>query len=326
MRAAYIEALGPAEAIRYGVVSTPEPGADEVQVAVEFTAVNAVDTFVRSGAWRTPLTFPFVIGRDLVGIVTAVGASVTEFATGDRVWSNSLGHGGRQGAAAERAVVAADRLYHLPSGVAPRDAVAVAHPAATAALGLFTHGRVRRGETVVVIGAGGNVGSAAVAMAAEAGARVVAVAAGADFGHCLSLGADQAVDYRDDPDGRIAADHPGGVDVVLDCAGRNDLESAVDLLRRRGRVVVLAGMAARPVLPVGRLYLKDCSVVGFAISQATTAELASAAHRVNRLLASGVLRPRRVEQLPLRSAAQAHRIVESGGVNGTKIVLSVPTD
>src|SRR5207253_765147 len=112
------------------------------------------DTFVRSGAWRTPLEFPFVIGRDLVGTVAAAGAGAGGFRVGDRVWCNSLGHDGRQGAAAEQAVVPVDRLYHLPDGVDPVDAVALAHPAATAHLALFTHGRLRAGESVAVLGAG----------------------------------------------------------------------------------------------------------------------------------------------------------------------------
>ncbi|GLW79715.1 NADPH:quinone reductase [Actinokineospora globicatena] len=324
MRAAYIDSLGPAAVIRCGDLPAPTPGPGEVLVAVTHSAVNHVDTFVRSGAWSTPVPFPFVIGRDLVGSVAAVGHGVAGLAPGDRVWCNSLGHDGRQGAAAEFASVAADRLYPLPDGVDPVDAVAVAHSAATAHLALFTHGRTRAGDTVVVVGAGGCVGSAAVVMAAEAGARVIAVAGAADAEHCRELGAAVTLDYRaDDLPTQIAVASPGGVDVHVDAAGRNDLESAVSLLAKRGRLVVLAGMAARPVLPVGALYLKDCSVVGFAISQASTAELAEAAVRVNRLLAAGLLRPRRVHGLALGEAAEAHRAVERGGAGGTKVVLAV---
>jgi len=324
MRAAYIDDLGAAEDIRYGELSTPPPGPADVLVEVSHSAVNHVDTFVRSGAWRTPLRFPFVIGRDLVGTVIEVGRATTGLALGDHVWCNSLGHDGRQGTAAELAVVAADRLYRLPAGVDPVDAVAVAHPAATAHLALFPHGRTRPGETVAVIGAAGCVGSAAVVMAVEAGARVVAVAGASDAGWCRGLGADTVLDYRAPglPD-LIRQAAPGGVDVYVDAAGRNDLATAVELLARRGRLVVLAGMAARPVLPVGPLYLKNCSIAGFAISQATVPELADAAARVNRLLAAGLLRPRRVSRLALRAAAEAHRRVEHGHGGGTKIVLRV---
>lgn len=324
MRAAYVEQLGQAENIRYGELPPPQPGPDDVLVDVEVTTVNHVDTFVRSGAWRTPLEFPFVIGRDLVGTVAAAGPGVGGFAVGDRVWCNSLGHDGRQGAAAEQAAVPADRLYHLPPGVAPADAVAVAHSAATAYLALFTHGRTRPGETVVILGAAGCVGSAATAMAAEAGARVIAVASAEDARHCWDLGAAEVIDYRDpDLPQRLRERSPRGVDVHVDTSARNDLVAAVDLLAKRGRIVLLAGMHTRPVLPVGPLYLKDCSVIGFAISQATVGELAEAASCVNRLLADGRLRPRRTRTLPLRAAAEAHRQTEAGEAAGTRIVLGV---
>jgi NADPH:quinone reductase-like Zn-dependent oxidoreductase len=322
MRAAFIEGLGPPANIRYGELAVPDPGPAEVLIDVTVTTVNHVDTFVRSGAWRTALEFPFVIGRDLVGAVAAVGREVTGFAVGDRVWCNSLGHAGRQGAAAEQVVVPADRLYHLPAGVSPADAVAVAHPAATAYLALFTHGRCLAGETVVVAGAGGNVGSAAVVLAAHAGARVVATASARDARYCRSLGAAEVIDYRD-PElaRRVLAASPAGVDVYVDTAGENDLDRAVDLLAKRGRIVVLAGMRTRPVLPVGPLYLKDCSVVGFAISQASTAELAEAAGTINDLLAGGALRPRTVESLPLSAAAEAHLRMEQGDLHGKRLVL-----
>jgi 2-desacetyl-2-hydroxyethyl bacteriochlorophyllide A dehydrogenase len=324
VRAAYIETLGPPEVIQYGELPTPRRGPTDVLVRVAAATVNPVDTFVRSGAWRTPVEFPFVIGRDLAGTVAAVGSGTPGFEVGDRVWCNSLGHAGRQGAAAEFAVVPVDRLYRLPDGVAEADAVTVAHPAATAYLALFPFGRVRAGDTVVVIGAGGNVGSALVVMAVDAGARVVAVASARDAGYCRSLGAAEVVDYRDPASTqRLRQLCPNGVDVYIDAAGRNELRDAVDLLAKRGRIVVLAGMRTEPVLPVGPLYLKDCSVVGFAISQATSAELAEASRSISRLLASGKLRPRATETLPLSKAAEAHRRLEAGELHGKRIVLDV---
>jgi NADPH:quinone reductase-like Zn-dependent oxidoreductase len=323
MRAAYITQLGSPDVIRHGELPPPVPGPHDVLVDVEVSAVNHVDMFVRSGAWRTPLEFPFVIGRDLVGTVAAAGPGATGYRPGDRVWCNSLGHDGRQGAAAEQAVVPVDRLYRLPDGVDAVDAVALAHPAATAHLALFTHGRLRAGDTVAVLGAGGNVGGAAVVMAARAGARVVAVASGRDEPYVRSLGADHVVDYRSpDVAGEIRAAAPHGVDVHVDTSGRNDLETAVDLLASRGRVVVLAGLRTRPVLPVGPLYLMDRSVRGFAISHADTAQLADAARGINGLLAAGRLRPRATEVLPLGEAAGAHRRLDEGKVSG-KLVLRV---
>ncbi|MGA5898981.1 NADPH:quinone reductase [Streptomyces venetus] len=325
MQAAFIERLGPPDVIRCSEVPAPLPGPSDVLVDVAATTVNPVDTFVRSGLFRTPMDFPFVISRDLVGTVAATGEGVRGFTVGERVWCNSLGHGGRQGAAAEQAVVPADRLYRLPDRVDPYAALATVHPAATAHLALFTHGRLRPGETVVVAGGAGNVGSALVAMAAWAGARVVATARPGDAGYCRRLGAAEVVDYRaGDQWERLRDAAPDGIDLYTDTSGRNDLERAIPLLAPRGRVVVLAGAASRPALPAGAMYMKDASVVGFVISRARVPELAEAAEVINTLLAEGLLRPRRTETLPLAAAAEAHRRMERGELTARRVLLTPP--
>jgi len=322
MRAAYIERPGPATDIRYGELPAPRPGPTDVLVDVIATTVNPVDTFVRSGAFPTPLPLPFVVGRDLIGRVAEVGAGVAGFRVGDLVWCNSLGHGGRQGSAAEQAVVPVDRLYRLPDGADPAIGVTLLHPVATAYLALFVHGRLRPGETVVVAGGAGNVGAALVALAATAGARVVATASAADAEFCRRNGAAEVLDYRA-PDlvDRLRSACPNGVDIHLDTAGRNELESMIDLLALRGRVVLLAGGGTRPVLPAGALYQYDRTVTGFAISHATTAELAEAARAVNRMLATGRVAPREVVPLPLSAVGEAHRMLEQSELHGRRAVI-----
>ena len=239
MRAAYIIELGPVEAIRIGDLPVPAPGPTDVLVRVEVVAVNPVDAFVRSGAYPTPTPFPFVIGRDLVGTVVTPGPGATGFAPGERVWCNSLGHGGRQGSFAEYAVVPAERLYRLPAPVDPVTAVALLHPAATAYLALFRHGGLRPGESVYIGGAAGNVGTALTSLASAAGARVLAGARSEDAQWCRSAGAVDVVDYRDpDLHGRLRDLTPGGIDLYLDTSGRLDLPAAVDLLADRGRIVL----------------------------------------------------------------------------------------
>lgn len=318
MTAAYITELGPADAIRVGRLPVPVPAPSEVLVKVDALAVNGVDTFIRSGAYRTRMSFPFVIGRDLVGTVVTPAPG---FAPGDRVWCNSLGYDGRQGSFAEYATVPADRLYHLPAGVDPETAVASAHPAATAYLGLFREAGLRVGEVVVVCGAAGGVGTATVQFAAAAGARVIATARAEDAEWCRSCGAEEVVDYRD-PDvyRKIAELAPDGVDVWWDNAGVHDLERAVPLLARRGRMIILAGLEKQAVLPIGPLYTRDASLRGFAISNATVAELAEAATAINHLLARRALAVRIGVRLPLAEAAQAHRLRESG-YRGRIVVL-----
>lgn len=314
MRAAFVTRLGPPSEIRYGPLPAPVPGPDEVVVDVLASTVNPVDTFVRSGAFHTEVPFPLVVSRDLVG---TVAASAGGFTAGEPVWCNSLGHGGRQGAAATQAAVPADRLYRLPAGVDPIPAVAVVHPGATAYLALFTHGGLRPNMRVLVVGGGGNVGGAAVVMAAAHGATVYTTASADDSAYCRSLGAAEVFDYRDP----AWPESVPPVDRYVDCAGVNDLTTAVSLLAPRGRIVLLAGAATQPVLPVGPFYTNDCSMAGFVISHATAAELADAASSVNDLLADDVLRPRAIEELPLSAAAQAHQRMEAGELHGRRVVL-----
>ena len=322
MRAAYVTELGPVEAVTVGELPVPAPGPTDVLVRVELAAVDPVDLLVRSGAYPTPTPFPFVLGRDLVGTVALAGPGAAGFAPGDRVWCNSLGHGGRQGACAEYAVVAAERLYHLPAAADPVASVALLHPAATAWLALFRHGGLRPTETVAVGGGAGNVGVALTRLASLAGARVLVTARPADAAWCRSAGAAEVIDYRDpDPAGRLRALAPGGVDLYADTSGHLDLPATVDLLADRGRIVLLAGRGQRLTLPAGPLYTHDRRILGFAISNASAGELAGAAAALNRLLAAGAL-PVRVHGVwPLERAGQAHRAVEEG-VRG-RIVLRV---
>lgn len=323
MDAAYVEQLGGPETIRFGKLPLPQIGPTEVLVAVDAVTVNPVDTFVRSGGFATTTPFPFVIGRDLVGTVAAVGAGVGRFTVGDAVWENSLGYGGRQGSFAQYAAVPEDRLYHLPTGVDPVRAVAVAHPAATAYLGLFRHAHVEQGQTVFVGGGAGNVGDAAVRLAVAAGARVIASASGAGVERCREAGATEVVDYRD-PEAaeRIRGAAPDGVDLHWDTSGHHDFDNAVRLLARGGTILLTAaGPRPRVELPVGAAYTRDVSLRGFVISNATTTDLAAAARVVNQRLADGTLSARVADTLPLSEAAEAHRRMESGSVSAARLIL-----
>jgi NADPH:quinone reductase-like Zn-dependent oxidoreductase len=197
MHAAYIQQLGPADTIRYGQLPVPPVGPTQVLVQVEAVAAYPVDVLIRAGTWPTPTPFPFVIGRDLVGRVTHAGPGTEGFTPGQRVWANSLGHGGRQGSFATYALVPAERLYPLPDAADPLEAVSLLHPAATAHLALHRHGQLREGHTVLIGGGAGNLGTAAVQLAAMAGARVLATCAPADADRCRRAGATQALDYTD---------------------------------------------------------------------------------------------------------------------------------
>jgi NADPH:quinone reductase-like Zn-dependent oxidoreductase len=184
----------------------------------------------------------------------------------------------------------------------------------------MVHAGLRAGESVYVGGGAGHVGSAAVLLAARAGARVVASASAADLDHCRDLGADVALDYRANDFADRLRD-AGEFDVHLDTSGRLDLVSAVGVLAPRGRNVVMAGRSSRPELPAGQLYTKDGRLLGFVISNARVSELSAAACRTNQLLAPAALMPRRVETMPLSAMAQAHTRLEEGRARGVRLVL-----
>jgi NADPH:quinone reductase-like Zn-dependent oxidoreductase len=309
MRAAYLTELGPAENIRVGEVAAPVPREGEVLVRVDAAAVNHVDTFVRSGAYPTKMTLPFVVGRDLVGTVVQ---SEPGFIAGQSVWCNSLGYDGRQGACAEFATVPAGRLYPLPAGVDPFTALAAFHPAATAWLGLRRDARIAEGDTVVVYGSGGAVGSAVVQLAVAWGAHVIAVDRAVNAEWALECGASAVVD-RDACDAidQVSALAYRAVDLLWDTTGLLDMRRLLPLMGLGGQVVVVAGLTATAMLPIGAMYTRDISVRGFAISNATEADLRAAARDINVLLSEGRLRARSVVQFELGDIAAAHRAQEA---------------
>lgn len=326
MQAAHIRELGSPAAMIIGAVPTPAVGPTDVLVAVETVAVDPVDALIRSGAYQTAVPLPFVVGRDLTGRVVMVGSDVIGFEPGDRVWANSMGHDGRQGTFAEYAAVPADRCYHVPDGVDATIVVAVAHPAATAWLGLFRRAHVRAGETIVVGGAGGNVGAAVVEFAAGAGATVVGLARTDDAARCHALGALTVIDYRaSDLASRIAAVARDGVDVFWDTSGHLDLPLLVSSLAVRGRVVVTAAMDGDTIVPSTDFYPRDASIVGFVLSRASAGELAAAATVINGCVAGGRLQPRITHRLGLGDTRRAHEMIESTGSDRVRgrIVIDV---
>jgi NADPH2:quinone reductase len=313
MRAAFIEAFGGPDGIRYGELPDPVPGPGEVLVRTEAVAVDNVDTYVRSGAWPTPVTFPLAIGRDLAGTVAATGPGAAEFTAGDRVWSNSAGYDGRPGATAELAVVAQDRLYRLPDGADPVRFVAAVHPAASAHGALIRRARVRPGETVAVAGANGAVGMCLIQVAATAGAVPLAVvrpAAAAAGPRLAELGARDVLVAGDAGGAAAVAAGAagGGVDVLVDTTGRMDLGVAAGYLNPRGRMVAIAGRGQRIDLDQWSFYTRELQLLGFIMSAMTVGELAAAAAWIN--VHAPVVSVGQV--LAFADAALAHTLIEQG--------------
>ena len=228
-------------------------------------------------------------------------------------WSNSLGHAGRQGTCAEYAVVPGDRLYPLPDGAAATEAAAAFHSAATAFIGLHHRARARAGQTILVGGAAGGIGSALVRFASEAGLRVIATARPGDHARCLEQGASTVFDFGDPSlAGRVIDAAPGGADIHWDTSGRMPLNAMEPMTASGGKIIVTAGAEPQPpktsLLPI---FTRDISVIGFVISLATATELADAAQAINRHLASNGFTTKAAGTMPLSKTAEAHALVES---------------
>ena len=328
MKAAYIDAPGPPESIVYGDLPKPEPTGSQVLVKVGAVAVNPVDTYIRSGAIAFELPRPFIVGCDLAGTVEAVGPDAGRFSPGDRVWGSNQGLLGRQGTFSEYSVVDECWLFPTPGDVADKDAAAISLVGITAHLGLFGKAKLEAGQSLFVHGGSGGVGSCVVQMARAVGARVMTTA-GSDekVETCRRLGAEVVANYKtDDVDEAIRNFAPDGLNVWWETLREQDFIRAVDHLARRGQIIVMAGRDAQPPFPVGPFYVKDCSLHGFAMFNASADEQRTCAEAINAWMTAGKLRANIARVMPLSETAAAHQLQEENtlqmsGTLAGKIVL-----
>ncbi len=317
MKAAFITKYGGAEDIQYGDIQDPVCRENEIIVKTICVAVNHVDTFIRSGKYRTPIPFPFIIGRDMVGVVQEVGKATEGFKTGDLVWTNSMGHAGTQGVTSEFACIPQERLYRLPPGVDPVAAVASVHASATAAILLTQIGNARIGERILVHGAAGHVGTKIVSLSHQMGLFVTATSSPDDFEKLHALGADQIFNYQEK---MTQQDITGGYDLIVDTSGQVDLQDSIALINTGGRILMIAPAPVNPV-DTWPLYTNMGSILGFVISHATIPQLKIASEIINDQFMQGRLLDDVIRILAFSKAAQAHAEQEKPGKKKPKYVL-----
>jgi NADPH2:quinone reductase len=330
MRAAFIEETGPPEVIKVGELPRPVPGSGQVLLRVHAVALNPIDLYIRSGLVPMPLSFPYIIGCDVAGSVEETGAGCTRFQKGDRVWGSNQGLLGRQGVAAEYAVVDESWLYPTPALLPDTDAAAMALVGITAHLGLFQFGQLKAGEVVYVPGGTGGVGSMVVQMAKAAGARVATAAGSPErLDLCRRLGADLAINYdSDDIPARLREFSPEGIDVWFETQREPNLEVSIPLLRKNGRMILIAGRAAKPALPLGAFYPRNCAIFGFAMFNASADQQRRCADGIVRWIEEGILKPLVGRAFPLSATVDAVRFLEektskgSGTLTG-KVVITI---
>ena len=303
----------------------PEPGPGDIRIRIEAAALGFVDGLMVQGRYQIKPPLPYVPGGEIAGIVDALGPGVASPAIGERVVTWQLG-----GGLADYTVVKAAEAEVVGQGLSPVSAAAMLVDYQTAHHALFDRGRLAAGDTLLVLGATGGVGAAALHMAVRAGARVIAAASTEDKRRqALADGAFAAIDYQR-PDWRDAlkAAAPGGVvDVVFDPVGGDSFEPAFRSLAKDGRHLVVGFAGGRiPALPINLALLKSAALVGVEIRHFLASEPARAA-RVRQALFSmvekGLLPAPRIALHPLDRAAEALATALSRGKAG-KVVIEAP--
>ncbi|MFJ4439618.1 zinc-binding dehydrogenase [Streptomyces sp. NPDC088923] len=341
MRAVRITGHGGPEVMRLAEVPVPAPGAGEVLVEVSAVALNNTDLWTRQGAygtpedpealsgWRGPLDFPRIQGADVAGRVAAVGAGVDEALLGRRVVVDPALYDGdgpdahpvglmgseRDGGYAQYVTAPADQVHDVTDSPLDDEQLASLPTAYGTALGMIERGRLAGGETVLVTGASGGVGLAAVQLARGRGAKVIALSSGSKLAAVREAGADVVVDRAGDVAALLREAAPEGIDVALDVVAGEQLRDSLPLLREGGRWVVAGALAGWAVtLDVRRLYLHNAQVIGSAMHTRTHFA------RLMDLAREGAMRPVIAASYGLEDAARAQEELERRGHVG-KLVL-----
>lgn len=321
---AIVVGRAPEHSLRWEEVSEPEPPpAGHVLVEVAATAVNRADLLQRAGRYPPPPGASDILGLEIAGRIGALGPGVAEWSAGDRVCAIVPG-----GAYAERCPVPAGSLMRVPERLSLAEAAAVPEAFLTAYVNLFQEAELRAGESVLIHGGASGVGTAAIQLAACAGARVAVTARDErKLAVCRRLGAELAIDHtRQDFAAEIEREW-GGVDVVLDIVGADYLERNLRVLATRGRLVLLATLGgAQATVDLAALMRRRIRIIGSVLRGRSDEEKAAItagfARRFLPLFDEGRLRPVIDRTLPIRQAGDAHALVEGFG-NVGKVVLSV---
>ncbi len=317
MKAIEVQQFGGPEVLQLVEKSAPVPGPGEVVVQVKAIGVNPVETYIRAGTYARLPDLPYTPGGNVAGIIASCGLDVTQWQTGDRVYSAATISGGY----AEMALCKADQVFRLPENISFAQGAAVGVPAATAWRGLFIRGHGKAGERVLIHGASGSVGQAAVQLAKDAGMRVFGTA-GSELGCALlqKLGAEPFNHNQSGYEDKLHKATAGaGFDLILEMLANKNLEKDLHLLAMSGRVVIIGSRGRIEIDP--RLTMgKESDIRGLVVFNATPEETEQTHSGLARAMERGVLVPGISREMALADAPQAHQLVMQDG-NCGKIVL-----
>ena len=306
MKAAYLEEYGGPEVLKYGDVPDPVAGAGDVVVDIHAASVNAADWKVRSGNYPPAAAFPYILGRDFSGIVSAVGDEVDDLRAGDAVFG--VCDVGQEGAYAEKIAIKAAIIAKKPDQLSHIDAAALALAGLTAVVSIEDTLKLQAGEVILIQGGAGGVASFGVQLAKHIGAHVITTASAANHDFLASLGADEIIDYNTQDFSKIVSD----CDAVFDTVGDDVVERSFAVLRPGGRAAFIASGAEAPPSP-----RDDVQALRPQVGR-------NRPHleRIVELVDAGAARVPDITLFPLSEAVAAHRVSESRHLRG-KLVFEV---
>jgi len=323
MKAIRVSQFGGPEVLKLEEVPDPKPGAGQVVVRMRAIGVNPVETYMRAGTYPRKPQLPYTPGQDGAGTIEAIGPALdskepARWKVGDRVYIA----GSLSGAYAEQSLCDARLIFPLPAHVSFAQGAAVNIPYSTAFRALFHKAEARGGETVLIHGASGAVGSAAVQMARAAGLHVIGTV-GSDRGRKLALdeGAHEVLDHKSDKhfDEALALTGGRGFDVIIEMLANVNLGRDLPILAPRGRVIVVGNRGSAEI-DARHTMTRDSSIIGMSMWNASTEDVISIHAALVAGLENKTLRPIINQEILLAEAARAHKAVMDSGAYG-KIVL-----
>jgi NADPH2:quinone reductase len=320
MKAIVVEEFGAPDVMKLEDLPDPAPGKGQVLVRAKAIGVNPVEVYIRSGTYAKKPNLPYTPGSDVAGVVEKVGADVTSVKAGDRVYTHGVAAG--FGAYAEVAVCEEAQVHRLPDHITFQQGAAMGIPYGTAWRALFLRAQAKAGETLLVHGASGGVGTAAVQIARAAGLRVVGTA-GTDKGLQLvrEQGAHLSLNHKDADYTQKAMDFTGGrgFDVILEMLANVNLDRDLEMLALRGRVMIV-GNRGRVEIDPRKAMGKDGTILGMTMFNATPEDLKQMHAALVAGLENGTLKPVVGKEMTLTDAIAAHGAVMEPGAYG-KIVM-----
>lgn len=314
--------FGGPETLEWSKIADPQPGPSEVIIDVAATSVNRADLLQREGKYPPPAGASDILGLECSGTIVSVGAALTMDRIGERVTALLAG-----GGYAQKVAVPVGQVMSVPEGIDLVNAGALPEVACTVWSNLKGVLNLRDGETLLIHGGGSGIGTMAIQVAKAMGAKVIVTAGSPEKLHaCTKLGADVAINYKEEDFAEVIDQSFGGVDAILDIMGASYFERNLAALTRNGRMVTIGTQGGVKVeFNLMNMLRKNLTVSATSLRSRSTEEKSAIAREVEKImwpwLTDGTITQVIDRVMPLEDAAQAHTLLEAGEVTG-KIVLS----